>query len=280
MLDIDGILPLINGHQLVIAMHNLDISSQNLHNEINIRPVSDDIGIEINITGAGWQQSTPAAAILKVVDIKSGQISYTLGSHNDRITSLIEIPNSQVVITASLDNSLIAWRLHDNNPLATFTGDSALLSCAIAEDKSTIVVGEQLGHLHFLHFDNLEELNADIEESLNIYIDTIAHEVKNVSSALSLAKGFLAVYGKTISPNSYLNRLKQITISGIESNELNDTLNNEMIQVARAFAITFNEFNDQNIQDSFSLKALARLSHCAPDQLLARDAHAVNALAS
>ncbi|MFM6209344.1 MAG: hypothetical protein ACKPEZ_28475, partial [Planktothrix sp.] len=52
------------------------------------------------------------------------------------------------------DRTMKVWDLHSGSTVAGFSGDGELLSCAVAPDDVTVVVGEASGRLHFLRLEN------------------------------------------------------------------------------------------------------------------------------
>ena len=47
------------------------------------------------------------------------------------------------------------WDLATGEMLATFTGDGAIASCAVAADGVTVVGGDWLGRVYFLRLEGL-----------------------------------------------------------------------------------------------------------------------------
>ncbi|MFM6504188.1 MAG: WD40 repeat domain-containing protein [Microcystis panniformis] len=60
------------------------------------------------------------------------------------------VTDGKTVISGSWGNTIKIWDLTTGNEIATFTGESPILSCAVASDGVTIVAGEASGRLHFL----------------------------------------------------------------------------------------------------------------------------------
>ena len=59
-------------------------------------------------------------------------------------------PDGCRAVSASEDSTLRVWDLESGEEIATFTGESAILSCAFARDGRTIIAGEESGRVHFL----------------------------------------------------------------------------------------------------------------------------------
>jgi len=64
-------------------------------------------------------------------------------------------PDGKQVVSASDDHTLKVWDLHSGEEIATFTGESNILCCAVAPDGLTIVAGDNSGRLHFLRLENV-----------------------------------------------------------------------------------------------------------------------------
>jgi len=69
-------------------------------------------------------------------------------------------------VSASDDRSLILWDLETIKPLATFTGDGALVPAAIASDGRGIVTGDEAGTVHMLQLEKDTVLTVE-----SYYID-------------------------------------------------------------------------------------------------------------
>ena len=87
---------------------------------------------------------------LRVWDLVSGAQSFLLQGHTRQITSIALTSDGQRALSTSLDCSLKVWDLKNGNTIASFSSDSALLTCAVAPDGITIVAGAALGQVHFL----------------------------------------------------------------------------------------------------------------------------------
>lgn len=59
-------------------------------------------------------------------------------------------------LSGSDDNTLKVWGLQSGKVIAQFTGESAILCCAITSDGKTIAAGEQSGWVHFLRLEGVE----------------------------------------------------------------------------------------------------------------------------
>ena len=52
--------------------------------------------------------------------------------------------------------TLKLWDLKSGQILASFTGESGMLACAVSLDGRTIVAGDTSGRVHFLRLEGLE----------------------------------------------------------------------------------------------------------------------------
>jgi WD40 repeat protein len=75
---------------------------------------------------------------------------FTLPGHSHWVNAIAVTPDGKTVISGSDDNTIKIWDLATRKEIATFTGESPILCCAIAPDGVTIVAGESSGRLHFL----------------------------------------------------------------------------------------------------------------------------------
>jgi len=92
---------------------------------------------------------------LKLWHLATGQVLYTLRGHSREIWSVAVTPDGRRAVSASDDRSLILWDLESLKPLATFTGDGALVPAAIAPDGKTIITGDEAGVVHLLRVEGV-----------------------------------------------------------------------------------------------------------------------------
>jgi WD40 repeat protein len=99
---------------------------------------------------------------LKVWDLQKRTLSLTLEGHAGIVWAVAVSPNGQHAISVSEDCTLKVWGLFDGKVIASFSGESPLISCAVALDGVTIIAGEKSGQVHLLR---LEECEAEFTDT-------------------------------------------------------------------------------------------------------------------
>jgi WD40 repeat protein len=92
---------------------------------------------------------------LIVWDLENEVKRQNLHGHTDFVNAIAVTRDGQRAISASKDTTLKVWDLVNEKVIATFSGDSALKSCAVAPDGMTIIGGEESGRVHFLSFEGV-----------------------------------------------------------------------------------------------------------------------------
>ncbi|MCD4843867.1 MAG: TIR domain-containing protein [Methanosarcinales archaeon] len=87
---------------------------------------------------------------LKVEDIEKGERMRTLRGQTDSVNVVAVTPDGRFAVSASDDRTLKMWDLKTSKTVAGFSGDGALITCAISQDGGTIIAGDQLGRVHFI----------------------------------------------------------------------------------------------------------------------------------
>lgn len=92
---------------------------------------------------------------LKVWDLAAGKELATLTGHTNGINAVSVTPDGKRSISASSDHTLKVWDLATGQVLTSFTADTELLSCTVAPDGITIVLGDAFGGVHFLRLQGI-----------------------------------------------------------------------------------------------------------------------------
>jgi WD40 repeat protein len=92
---------------------------------------------------------------LKVWDLESSREIRTLEGHAGKVRAVALTPDGQRAVSGSDDNTLKVWDLESGSLIASFAGDSFMLSCAVAPDGLTIVAGDASGKIHFLRLEGI-----------------------------------------------------------------------------------------------------------------------------
>jgi WD40 repeat protein len=79
---------------------------------------------------------------------------FTLNGHSNWVNAVAIAPDGKLAISASKDNTLKVWDLETREIIASFTGESSIMCCAVAPDGVTIVAGEASGRVHFLRLES------------------------------------------------------------------------------------------------------------------------------
>lgn len=95
---------------------------------------------------------------IKVWDLVAGQELMTLDGHNAEINAIALAPDDKTLISVSSDKTLKVWNLKSGEAIASFREDGCLLSCAIAADGVSILVGEESGNVHSLRLEGVDPL--------------------------------------------------------------------------------------------------------------------------
>lgn len=90
-------------------------------------------------------------------DLQSGECIRTIPAHAHWVTAVALFPDGNLAISASSDQMLKVWDMEKGNEVAAFTCESPLWACSIARDGRTIVAGDQVGRLHLLHLEGLQD---------------------------------------------------------------------------------------------------------------------------
>jgi WD40 repeat protein len=83
-----------------------------------------------------------------------GRLLRTLSGHSHWVKAVAVTADGKRVISGSWDNTVKVWNLETGEEIATFSGDSDFLSCAVTLNGLTIIAGDAGGMVHFLKWEN------------------------------------------------------------------------------------------------------------------------------
>nr|WP_198525340.1 WD40 repeat domain-containing protein [Oscillatoria sp. PCC 10802] len=90
---------------------------------------------------------------VKVWNLVSGKKLHTLKGHSGLVNAVAVTPDGLRAISGSDDRTVKIWDLRSGKLIASFTGDSPIKCCAVAQDGVTVVAGEESGRVHFLRLE-------------------------------------------------------------------------------------------------------------------------------
>lgn len=99
--------------------------------------------------------SASADTTVRVWDLTSGEQLLTFAGHTESVTGVAVVPDGQHALSCSWDGSLAIWSLETGAIMTALSCDYPLLCCAVGADGTTIVAGDQLGHLHSLRLERV-----------------------------------------------------------------------------------------------------------------------------
>jgi WD40 repeat protein len=88
--------------------------------------------------------------VLRRIDLASGRLLDGLDGHQDVVWDVALAPDGRHLFSASEDHTVKAWDLSRGKELATFTGESPMVSCAAGPDGVTLIAGESQSRIHVL----------------------------------------------------------------------------------------------------------------------------------
>lgn len=92
---------------------------------------------------------------LKIWDLEQGKERLSFTGHQSNVMALAITPDGQHAISSSWDRTVKMWRLDNGQLVATFTGESEILTCDLSPDGLTIIAGERSGRVHVLRLENV-----------------------------------------------------------------------------------------------------------------------------
>jgi WD40 repeat protein len=92
---------------------------------------------------------------LRVWNIEEAVEQRMLTGHAARVGAVAITGDGQYAVSASDDCTLRVWDLERGRPIASFTGESPFLTCAVSPRELMVVAGDQSGLVHFLHLEGV-----------------------------------------------------------------------------------------------------------------------------
>jgi WD40 repeat protein len=89
---------------------------------------------------------------VRVLELPTGKELLVLSGHLMAINALAFSPDDRLVVSVSGDRTVRIWEIVTGTLIATFTCDSAVLSCAYMSNER-IIAGDASGHVHFLRLE-------------------------------------------------------------------------------------------------------------------------------
>ena len=87
---------------------------------------------------------------LRLWDLDNARQVRQLSGHESVVTRIVPVAGGDYMLTSSYDHSIKLWRTDEWSVVATFTGESPMLSCAASSDGRTVFAGEASGRVHCL----------------------------------------------------------------------------------------------------------------------------------
>jgi WD40 repeat protein len=88
--------------------------------------------------------------VLRRIDLAGRRLLDALDGHEGVVWKVTLAPDGRHLFSASGDQTIKAWDLSQGRALATFTGESPMISCAVGPDGVTVIAGESQSRIHFL----------------------------------------------------------------------------------------------------------------------------------
>jgi WD40 repeat protein len=102
---------------------------------------------------------------LRVWDLESGQTLRALEGHTNEVRAVAITPDGCRAVSASRDGTLRVWDLESGGEITTFAGDGSMFSCTFTPEGQTIIVGDDLGRMHFLRLVEADPTKPAIGEA-------------------------------------------------------------------------------------------------------------------
>ncbi len=153
--DVDAIAVLPDGSAAVVTTPNYRMELRELPSlkVLDTLPTGNGYVGSIAVPAAGRQFVTGGSQAA-VWDLAARQQVHVLDGHTSSVNAVAVSPDCRFAVTATEGFTVRVWDVEEARVLAQFTGDSAMLACAIVPEaepgRVTIVAGERSGRLHFL----------------------------------------------------------------------------------------------------------------------------------
>lgn len=153
----EELLPLNSWHEVEITQHST-LKIWDLNTGAELHTIHGDTGIIslVTVTPDGQQIIFASGRTLRVWNPTTGEI-HSMRGHTRDITAVAVMPNKKFILSASWDNTLKIWNLLSGTLIASFNGESPILTCAASPDEMTIIAGEESGRVHFLRLEGMNE---------------------------------------------------------------------------------------------------------------------------
>jgi WD40 repeat protein len=136
-----------------------------------------------------------------------------LEGHTDAIYCVALTPDGRRAVSGSRDGTLILWDLKTEKAekkITTFTGEGAIMSCAVAPDGQTIIAGDNSGRVYFLRLVEADETKPSIGDAK---FGSSSTRSKHARSATDLTYALVAAFknekGKALREPSFPHRKSQ-----------------------------------------------------------------------
>lgn len=92
---------------------------------------------------------------LIVWDLDGSRLALQLRGHRDHVNGVAMMADGIHVVSASSDHTIRVWNVITGALIATYTGESPMLACAVDPQGSRIVAGDQAGLLHVVRVEGM-----------------------------------------------------------------------------------------------------------------------------
>ena len=97
--------------------------------------------------------SGDAKGVVRVWSPDTGHQLAAFAAHRGTVECVAVDPNGRRAVSTGYDHALVLWDLDARQALATYTVDSDLNACAIGASGECLIAGDDLGHVHILHYE-------------------------------------------------------------------------------------------------------------------------------